>query len=51
MRHADVRTILRIYSHVIQDNSQRGAMETIAKSIGTRVAIGTELATQGFDSK
>jgi integrase len=50
MRHADVRTTLRIYSHVIQD-SQRDAMETIAKSIGTKVPIGTELATQILDSK
>jgi integrase len=49
MRHADVRTTLRIYSHVIQD-SQRDAMETIAKSIGTKVPIGT-LATQVLDSK
>src|SRR5262245_49400102 len=50
MRHADVRTTLRVYSHVIQD-SQRDAMESIAKSIGTRVPIGTELDTQAFDSK
>jgi integrase len=40
MRHADVRTTLRVYSHVIQA-SQREAMEQVAPSIGTMVAIGT----------
>jgi integrase len=38
MRHADVRTTLRIYAHVIPQ-SQRDAMEAIA--IGTNVPIGT----------
>jgi integrase len=37
MRHADVATTLRIYTHVIQQ-SQRDAME----SIGTNRAIGTQ---------
>jgi integrase len=38
MRHADVRTTLRIYAHAIPQ-SQRDAMEGI--SIGTNVPIGT----------
>jgi integrase len=44
MRHADVRTTLRIYAHVIPQ-SQRESMERIAKrSIGTNVPIGTGAA-------
>lgn len=43
MRHADVRTTLRIYSHSIP-STQRAAMESVADSlsIGTNVLIGTE---------
>lgn len=41
MRHADVKTTLRVYAHVIPD-SQRTAMERVALSIGTVVPIGTE---------
>jgi integrase len=41
MRHADVRTTLKIYAHVIPQ-AQRDSMERIAKrSIGTNVPIGT----------
>lgn len=41
MRHADVRTTLKVYAHVIPQ-SQRESMERIAKrSIGTNVPIGT----------
>jgi len=41
MRHADVRTTLKVYAHVIPQ-SQRDSMERIAKrSIGTNVPIGT----------
>src|SRR5690348_15326172 len=49
MRHADVRTTLRIYSHSIP-STQRAAMESVADSlsIGTNVPIGTEKATQRF---
>lgn len=47
MRHADVRTTLRIYAHVVQQ-SQRDAMEgaAISTSIGTMVPIGTEVNIQ-----
>lgn len=46
MRHADVRTTLRVYAHVIPQ-SQRDSMERIAKrSIGTFVPIGTRTETQ-----
>ena len=41
MRHADVRTTLKIYAHVIPQ-SQRDSMERIARrSIGTNVPNGT----------
>jgi integrase len=40
MRHADVRTTLRIYAHVIPA-SQRAAMEHIGMSFSTVVPIGT----------
>jgi len=41
MRHADVRTTLKVYAHVIPQ-SQRNSMERIAnRSIGTNVPIGT----------
>jgi len=42
LRHADVKTTLRIYAHAIPA-SQREAMEHI--SIGTAVPIGTANAT------
>jgi integrase len=47
MRHADVRTTLRIYAHVVQQ-TQRDAMEgaAISTAIGTVVPIGTETGTQ-----
>jgi integrase len=47
MRHADVRTTLRIYAHVVQQ-TQRDAMEGVAIStaIGTVVSIGTATDTQ-----
>jgi integrase len=46
MRHADVRTTLRVYAHVVQQ-TQRDAMEgaAISTAIGTAVPIGT--ATNG----
>ncbi len=45
MRHADVRTTLKVYAHVIPQ-SQRDSMERIAKrSIGTNVPIGTGAGT------
>jgi len=41
MRHADVRTTLKVYAHVIPQ-SQRDSMERLAnRSIGTNVPIGT----------
>src|SRR6202162_2550450 len=40
MRHADVKTTLRIYAHAIPE-SQRIAMERVSLSIGTEVPIGT----------
>lgn len=41
MRHADVRTTLKVYAHVIPQ-SQRNSMERIAnRSIGTNVPNGT----------
>ena len=44
MRHADVRTTLKIYAHVIPQ-SQRESMERVARrSIGTNVPIGTGAA-------
>ena len=44
MRHADVRTTLKVYAHVIPQ-SQRESMERIAaRSIGTKVPIGTKSA-------
>lgn len=47
MRHADVRTTLRIYSHSIP-SSQRAAMERLADSlsIGTNAPIGTQSEAQ-----
>jgi integrase len=43
MRHADVRTTLKVYAHVIPQ-LQRDSMERIAKrSIGTNVPIGTSI--------
>jgi integrase len=43
MRHADVRTTLKVYAHVIPQ-SQRESMERIAsRSIGTNVPNGTGL--------
>jgi integrase len=43
MRHADVRTTLRVYAHVIPA-SQREAMERLGNSISTVVPIGTNSA-------
>ena len=43
MRHADVRTTLRVYAHVIPA-SQREAMERVGNSISTAVPIGTNSA-------
>ena len=40
MRHADVKTTLRVYAHAIPE-SQRAAMERASLSIGTEVPIGT----------
>jgi integrase len=47
MRHADVRTTLRIYAHVVQQ-TQRDAMEgaAISTAIGTVVPIGTQTSSQ-----
>ena len=49
MRHADVRTTLRVYSHSIPA-TQRAAMENVADSlsIGTNVPNGTQLVAQRF---
>jgi integrase len=52
MRHADVRTTLRIYAHSVP-GSQRNVMEAVASSlftrpIGTKVPIGTKHRTQPF---
>jgi integrase len=41
MRHADVRTTLKIYAHALPE-SQRDAMEKVGQSISTLVPIGTE---------
>jgi integrase len=41
LRHADVKTTLRVYAHAIPE-SQRAAMERASLSIGTEVPIGTE---------
>jgi integrase len=43
MRHADIRTTLRVHAHVVQQ-TQRDAMEGAA--ISTVVPIGTETKTQ-----
>jgi integrase len=43
MRHADIRTTLRVYAHA-NPESQRTAMEAL--SIGTEVPIGTEAESQ-----
>jgi integrase len=40
LRHADVKTTLRVYAHAIPE-SQRVAMERVSLSIGTEVRIGT----------
>src|SRR5262249_49167467 len=40
MRHADVRTTLRIYSHVVQQ-SQRDAMEQVSRQLVQTVPIST----------
>lgn len=40
LRHADVKTTLRVYAHAIPE-SQRVAMENASLSIGTEVPIGT----------
>lgn len=45
MRHADIRTTLRVYAHAIPE-SQRTAMEALSLSIGTGVPIGTETESQ-----
>lgn len=45
MRHADVRTTLGIYAHVLPE-SQRAAIESIA--IGTMVPIGTRNSANSF---
>ena len=46
MRHADVKTTLKVYAHAIPA-SQRDAMELLAgNSIGTNVPIGTETNNQ-----
>ena len=46
MRHADVKTTLKVYAHAIPA-SQRDAMERLAgNSIGTNVPIGTETNNQ-----
>jgi hypothetical protein len=42
MRHADVKTTLRVYTHIIPQ-SQREAMERAGMAIGTNVPIGTEV--------
>jgi integrase len=43
MRHADVRTTLRVYAHAIP-STQREVMERIGSSISTVVPIGTKSA-------
>jgi integrase len=52
MRHADVRTTLRIYAHVVQQ-TQRDAMEgaAISTAIGTVVPIGTETDSQAVSKQ
>ncbi len=40
LRHADVKTTLRVYAHAIPE-SQRVAMERVSLSIGTEVPTGT----------
>jgi hypothetical protein len=51
MRHADVRTTLKVYAHGIPQ-SQRDSMERIAKpSIGTNVPIGTGTNIQHVEMK
>jgi integrase len=51
MRHADVRTTLRIYAHVIPA-SRRDAMERLAgNSIGTNVSIGTNLKEETLSTQ
>ena len=44
MRHADVRTTLRVYSHLVSE-THVGVMEKLAqRSIGTNVPISTEVS-------
>jgi hypothetical protein len=51
MRHADVRTTLKVYAHVIPQ-SQRDSMERIARrSIGTDVPNGTRAVAYRVDMK
>ena len=51
MRHADVRTTLRVYAHAIPA-SQRDAMERLAgNSIGTNVPIGTNLKEETLSTQ
>jgi hypothetical protein len=42
MRHANVKSTLRVYAHIIPQ-SQRDAMERASMAIGTNVPIGTEV--------
>jgi integrase len=42
MRHADVKTTLRVYTHIIPQ-SPREAMERAGMAIGTNVPIGAEM--------
>jgi integrase len=44
MRHTDVKTALRIYTHSIPQ-SQRDAMECASVAIGTKVPVGPEVNT------
>ena len=45
MRHADVRTTLKVYAHAIPQ-TQRAAMEKVGQSISTLVPIRTESPVQ-----
>jgi integrase len=51
MRHADVRTTLAVYAHVIPA-TQRDAMERLTSgSIGTNVPIGTNTGEQSISTQ
>jgi integrase len=51
MRHADVKTTLKVYAHAIPA-SQRDAMERLAgNSIGTNVPIGTNLKEETLSTQ